>query len=50
VLEAYGVSPITNKMFATYFPEANVTYREPRSRARRVNSEIITVERFEDHY
>jgi len=50
LMRSFGVSPITNKMFATYFPEANVTYRETRSRARRANSEIITVERFEDHY
>ena len=50
LMRAYGVSPITNKMFADYFPEANVTYREVQRRPRRANSEMITVVKFEDHY
>lgn len=50
LMRYYGVSPITNNMFATYFPESNITYREPRVMARKKNSEIITVERFEAHY
>jgi hypothetical protein len=50
LMRNYGVSPISNKMFATSFPESKIAYREPRITARRLNSEIITIERFEDHY
>ncbi len=50
LMKTFGVSPITNKMFADYFPEANVTYKERQRRPRKINSELITVVKFVDHY
>ena len=50
LIRALGVAPITSKMFADYFPEANVSYREIQRRPKRANSELIKVVKFENHY
>ncbi|MBP7359599.1 MAG: hypothetical protein KA955_09725 [Prevotella sp.] len=50
LIRGYGVAPITNEMFASYFPEANVDYRQRVPRKRRANSEIITVVESINHY
>ncbi len=43
LMRGYGVSPITNKMFATYFPEAGIEYNEGVKRGRKAKSEVIVV-------
>lgn len=49
LMRGYGVAPVTNKMFAQYFPEMGIAYRESTPRAKRVNSEIITVDSVVSH-
>lgn len=50
LMRGYGVAPITNKMFATYFPEANVNFKEGTRRAKRRNSDVITVTKMIDQF
>jgi hypothetical protein len=50
LMRGMGVSPISSKMFGTYFPEANVEFNEGTRRPRRMNSDIISVEGIVDHF
>lgn len=50
LMRGYGVAPITNEMFATCFPEANVLYNRRAPRKKRANSEMITVVKSINHY
>lgn len=49
LMRQYGVAPITNRMFSTYFPEANTTFSERAPRPKAPKSEVITIERFVSH-
>lgn len=49
LMRGYGVAPITNRMFATYFPEAKIEYNEGGKRKGKAKSDVIVVTETIDH-
>lgn len=50
LIRNFGVSPISNKDMATFFPELSITYRVPRQRTRRSASTTTVIKEILDQH